>query len=238
MKTTRTVSGIAKALSLGAITTVICCSSAHAGHAGLSHALSHAGSNPGIGQQLQLERMELNRSLASGALTRQQATQIKGHEHQVQSNLRRAQADGTLTPLERERLQREQDRVEQKTRQALSGSQNRHGTLTGFKRSTQELKQHVNRGLASGALTRHHATEIKSHEQQVRSNLQKAQADGRLTIQERRRLQREQNRVDQKAHQALSGSQNRHGKLTGFKRTVQQLKQQIRQVFKSGTLSR
>lgn len=204
---------------MGAITAVICCSSAHAGRAGHegNHAgsaggggpaLSHAGSNPGIGQQLQLERMELNRGLASRALTRQQATQIKGHEHQVQSNLQRAQADGTLTSLERERLQREQNRVEQKTRQALSGSQNRHGTLTGFKRTVQQLKQQIRQVFKSGTLSRQQVTQIKSHERLIRSHAQKARADGRLTTQARQRLQREQNRLEQKVQQLENNSDN------------------------------
>ncbi len=111
-------------------------------------------------------------------------------------------------------------------------------TNSGFGRSTQELRENLNRSLMSGRLTTQEFDQIRTHEQTVESHLQRAKAQGVITAQERMRLGREQHQVVQKTRDLIDQNRQHQGHANSLAASKRKLVHNVRQGFKSGTLTR
>ena len=195
------LSGIASALLLGTITSVIGLASADAAQTRGSFR------NGGFGRSSEQLREEVNRGLMSGRLSNQEFDQIKTHEQAVQSHLQQDKARGPLTPQERTRLENAQKQVLQKTHDLIAHNGNHTRPANSLRRSEQKLVKNVRQGFESGTLTRHDVQDIKGREKNINTKLQKDRANGTLTMQQRHKAEREQDRLEQKVKQ-LENNQN------------------------------
>ena len=196
------LSGIASALLLGTITSVIGLVNADAAQMRGFH------NNSGFGRSSEQLRDDLNRGLMSGRLSTQEASQIRTHEETVQSHLQEAKAQGPLTPQERTRLTHEQQQVVQKTRDLIGHNREHTRPANSLAGSSRELVQNVRQGFKSGTLTRQEVQDIKRREKNIHTKMQKDRANGTLTQQQRDKAEQEQDRLESKVKQLESNQNN------------------------------
>jgi len=75
--------------------------------------LAQAGtsSTPRIDQRQEWQQQRINRGVASGALTEQEAARLQKEQDRIQSAEDKAMADGVVTKKERARMEHKQDRA-------------------------------------------------------------------------------------------------------------------------------
>jgi len=199
-KQNKAITGVAKALSIGAITSLISLSSASA----RSHQNYSLNQREGLQQQHALE------GIRSGLLTNGEASRIKSHlgDMNAQMQAARSSNNGRLTESERDRMEKAQNRAAQKIFQ-LKHNQNTTVPDRQVDRMNRQ-KEHVKQGIQNGQLTQGEVSRIKTHEENIKDNLQKAASTGGLTQAQLKQAQAAQDRAAQKIYQ-LKHNQNTPG---------------------------
>jgi hypothetical protein len=167
-KTAKSIGGIARALSVGAITSVIGLSTA---------AASRPHDNYRFGQRAARQQQHVDQGMRSGALTQAETNHVKSYESNLASRVQSARAanGGQLTTAERKRVVKAQDAAGQKINQ-LKNNQYTRGQLD---RTADRQRSHVQEGISSGQLTPTEAAQIRQHEQNMQAQVQSAkQANG------------------------------------------------------------
>ncbi len=192
---------VAKALSIGTITTLIGFSNASA---------SGPHQNYSLNRRADLQQQHALEGIHSGLLTNGEATRIKSHLTDMSSQMQSARAanNGRLTETERDRMEKAQNRAAQKIFQ-LKHNQNTTVPDQQVDRMNRQ-KEHVEQGIQNGQLTKGEVSRIKTHEENIKGNLQKAASTGGLTQAQLKQAQRAQNRAAQKIFQ-LKHNQNTPG---------------------------
>jgi hypothetical protein len=199
-KQNKAITGVAKALSIGAIMSWISLSSASAA----PHQNYSLNQRAGLQQQHALE------GIRSGLLTNGEASRIKSHLTDMSSQMQSARAanNGRLTETERDRMEKAQNRAAQKIFQ-LKHNQNTAVPDRQVDRMNRQ-EEHVKQGIQNGQLTQGEVSRIKTHEEGIKDNLQKAASTGGLTQAQVKQANQAQDQAAQKIYQ-LKHNQNTPG---------------------------
>jgi hypothetical protein len=200
VKQNKAITGVAKALSIGAITSLI----------SLSSASARPHQNYSLNQRAGLQQQHALEGIHSGLLTNGEASRIKGHLEDMNSQMQTARSsnNGRLTEAERDRMEKAQNRAAQKIFQ-LKHNQNTTVPDRQVDRMNRQ-KEHVEQGIQNGQLTQGEVSRIKTHEENIKDNLQKAASTGGLTQAQLKQAQAAQDRAAQKIYQ-LKHNQNTPG---------------------------
>jgi hypothetical protein len=185
------MNGIAKALSIGTITSLI----------GLSSASAKPHQNYSLNQRAGLQQQHAEEGIHSGALTSGEATRIKTHLNDMNSQMQSARAanNGRLTEAERDRMAKAQNRAAEKIFQL---KHNQDTTIPNREANRLERqKEHAEQGIKDGQLSSGEASRIETHEQDIKDNLQQAENNGGLTQDQVKQAQHAQDRAAQKIYQ-------------------------------------
>ena len=183
------MSAFAKVVSMGAITSLICLSTASA---------KGSRENHNFGERGERQMQHAEQGLRSGALTQGEATRIKSHLQDMHSQLQTARAtnNGHLTGAQRDRMETAQNRA---ARKIFELKHNQNQTIPRqLTTRTANQRQEVQQGIQSGTLSQGEVSRIKSDEEKIKANVQEAKSDGQLTKREIKRISRAQNQAGRK----------------------------------------
>lgn len=76
--------------------------------------MAHAQSTPVLDERQQNQRGRIQQGVASGEVTKAEATQLRGEQRRVKKAEKRAKADGKVSKKERVALHRKQNRASRK----------------------------------------------------------------------------------------------------------------------------
>src|SRR5687767_6309790 len=86
---------------------------------------AQAQQTPGVDARQNNQRTRIREGVASGEVTRGEATKLRAEQGHVRRSERRAKADGEVTPRERAKLHRKQNKVSRDIRKQKTDNQDR-----------------------------------------------------------------------------------------------------------------
>lgn len=147
-----------------------------------------------IGQAQQEIRARIDRGIASGQITQNEAQNLYRQEREIQSREAMMKRDGIVHPEERWQLYQDLDNMRTDVDWKLSNrriAEPYRAPAFGFDRHQDRIHARIERGIHTGYITRDEANRLFAQEYRVQRREAYFKSDGYLSLEERHELHRE-----------------------------------------------